>query len=468
MFFHKSNALYSVLGSGVGLNQSANSLALNTYFKERRRIVTGISWSCTALGPIIFPQIITMMMPFFGYEGTLLIFSAVALNAICCALMLQPVRWHTKETQKVKSTEENLIEQPPEIDCHYCQSLKKKSQSLFSSQYLYNVDDSCAPGYEIIDPGTPMMAKANDGWFSSTSAKRSIYGSKLSLASKRMNENDSKRASNQNLIISNRTSYANLNNALVPDVKQKIIEKIIESPSEDCPSHKSPQDLSVFPAQPLLPAVNEFTGAASTVIKPPRTASRQISETKYLRDNKSNRSNASQTLHRVRSSNTFNTEKEILNVAKNMLEEYVIDENNRMRCRCEALRRYKRELAVLENMMKKEEKTKFTLWEKIFIFFDLDLLKDWTYINIMVGITIANFSELNFSVLTPFVLSEFGLTGAQTAFCMSLLGLTDLSVRFFIPFIAGFIGWENRTFFLFGVMGMALGRIGKKLLNGNY
>lgn len=76
----------------------------------------------------------------------------------------------------------------------------------------------------------------------------------------------------------------------------------------------------------------------------------------------------------------------------------------------------------------------------------------------MVGITIANFAEMNFSVLTPFVLADFGFEKTQVASFMSLLGTVDISVRFFIPFIAGKIGWENRTFFIFGVMGMALGR----------
>lgn len=488
-----------VLGAGVGLTQSANSLALNTYFKERRRIVTGISWSCTALGPIIFPQIVTLLLPQFGVQGTVLIFSALALNAICCSLLLQPVRWHTKKKEK-KNVEESLIDQPPEIDCHYCQSLKKKSHSLVSSQYLYNVDDYFAPGYEIIDPGTPMLAKANDGWYSSSSAKRSLYGSKMSLASKRMNENDSKRASNQNLIISNRTSYANLGNAAAPDVKQKrtkeIREKIVESPSEDCPSYKSPQDLAdpqkalpvteisfkTIPANPTItvsPSINQqeindtnqlpIISRQTSEANNPTFISRQISESKYMRDNKSNRSmksNASQNL-RARS-NTFNVEREVLNIAKNKLELYVNEANERvMKCRCVALRKFNKELQMQIDMNENIESHKFTIWEKIFIFFDLDLLKDWTYINIMVGITIANFSELNFSVLTPFVLSEFGLDKSQTAFCMSLLGLTDLGVRFFIPFIAGFIGWENRTFFLFGVMGMAVGRISKnkKLFN---
>lgn len=92
----------------------------------------GISWSCTALGPIFFPYVVTTLIPIFGVQGTVLIFSGIAMHAICCSLLLQPVRWHTKKKQK-KSAEENLIEPLPEIECRYCKSLRKKSQPYVKS-----------------------------------------------------------------------------------------------------------------------------------------------------------------------------------------------------------------------------------------------------------------------------------------------------------------------------------------------
>ena len=94
-------------------------------------------------------------------------------------------------------------------------------------------------------------------------------------------------------------------------------------------------------------------------------------------------------------------------------------------------------------------------------FFDLDLLRDATYLNIMIGMTLANFAELNFSILTPFVLNEFGLSGSEIATCMSVLGIADICCRFFIPFVANYTRFENRTFFLIGVVNMAFGRIGE-------
>lgn len=75
--------------------------------------------------------------------------------------------------------------------------------------------------------------------------------------------------------------------------------------------------------------------------------------------------------------------------------------------------------------------------------------------------TLGNFAELNFSLLTPFVLAEWGFAKPQIAMAMSLLGGVDIAVRFFVPFVAGKIGWENKTFFLVGIFGMAMGRVCK-------
>lgn len=83
----------------------------------------------------------------------------------------------------------------------------------------------------------------------------------------------------------------------------------------------------------------------------------------------------------------------------------------------------------------------------------------------MLGITFANFSELNFSLLTPFILGEYGFSKIQVATVMSILAGIDVATRLTIPFVADFIGWQNRTFFLVGICAMALGRIGKKLMD---
>lgn len=67
--------------------------------------------------------------------------------------------------------------------------------------------------------------------------------------------------------------------------------------------------------------------------------------------------------------------------------------------------------------------------------FDLDLLRDPIYLNLMLGMSIAIFAEINFSFLTPFILNDMGYDTDQIASVMSALALTDLIFRFLAPYI---------------------------------
>ncbi|EDW26430.1 GL13011 [Drosophila persimilis] len=95
---------------------------------------------------------------------------------------------------------------------------------------------------------------------------------------------------------------------------------------------------------------------------------------------------------------------------------------------------------------------------KVVTIFDLDLLRDFTFVNLVAGLTIINFGELNFSILTPFILVDFGFETSQITLAMSLLAGLDITMRFLVPFLTEKIPWDNRVFFLIGVVGIALGR----------
>jgi hypothetical protein len=408
-------------GAGVGIVASANSLALNTYFMKKRRIATGLSWTATALGPIISPHIITTLLAYYGVQDTVLLFSGFALNAVACALLLQPVQWHVPQSTSEEGDKAN--NEPQEYECKFCETNKRKNPSLFSSQYLYNSDQPYITGYEIIDPiSTPMLSRANDGWFSGGPRHRNslLQSSKLSLTANRFSklDFDSKNASNYNsTAVSTRPSYASLGTAAKDKLKNG-----------------------------KLSAASPFF--FHSLNRPPNLQLRKRS-------------------------NTFNLEKEVLRMASQKLEKYLFYKNNLGQCTCEEDLKAMEMERQIHDMLNdhgdqlddaEEDERPLSFWDKVVIFFDLTLLKDLIFVNLMVGVTIANFSELNFSTLTPFVLCDFGFTNYEIATVMSLLGLIDISARFLIPFIAGKIGWENRTFFLFGVLGMALGRISKFML----
>lgn len=400
------------------------------------------------MGPIIMPQIIAIILPLYDVQGSLLIYTGLALNAVVCALIFQPVQWHVKHSPK--HADDPIHSNVTAIECDFCSTSKRKNQTVFSSQYLYNADNASVTGYEIIDPGIPMLSLANDGW----SSRRSLHGSRASLYSNRPSRFGSRIASSQNLVGSNRPSSANLSVLAKDREKRKISEIKIEEHPEVEPDEN-------FKLTTTWPTVKITIG-------PP------TNENKYLSDNHSALSINKNPLtpYRKKSTmNTFNVEKEVLKGASQKLEEFV-SSGKRVPtftsldnfCTCEEQRQlyldpklpheYHDDATCVDNKC-------FSIWEKIVIFFDLDLLRDLTYVNLMMGVTLGNFAELNFSILTPFVLADWGFDKQQIATAMSLLGGIDISVRFFIPFIAGKIGWENKTFFLVGIMGMAMGRVCK-------
>ncbi|XP_030566262.1 uncharacterized protein LOC115766465 isoform X2 [Drosophila novamexicana] len=358
---------YALLyGFGMGISVSASSLAINTYFQQKRRRAAGFSWTITGLGPIFLPYLVTFLLGVYDVQGTVLLFAAISLHAFVSALIYQPVRYHLAPSSAASAAAEASLmqlEQQPEILCAHCALQRKREPGgIFSSQYLYQDDDAQRPGYEIIEPGTPMLSRANDGW----------YGSKLSLSSGRM--------------------------------RFRTVS--------------SSKDLEHM--QRLHRPINE--------------EHQQQQEEEFLRPN------------------NFRRERE-----ESILE-------SKLCCSCAEQRALYASLQTEppehnnNNEAENLNPDKMTFVQKLITFFDLDLLRDITFVNLVAGLTVINFGELNFSILTPFILTDFGFDTSQITVAMSLMAGMDITMRFLVPFITEKMSWDNRVFFLIGVVGIAIGR----------
>lgn len=503
--------LVVITGAGLGITSSANALALNTYWKNRRRLATGLSWTATGLGPVIWPHVITALYSKFGEFGTILIISGVSLHALVCGLLLQPVEWHAKKP--ISNDDEDQEKLLKHVDSkatitkqenrYFSQLSKFKNLSVFSSQYLFNEDDPENPGYEITDPGIPMMLRSNDGYFSqsihSIQSKSKVASREDSTRNSQLNsrfpskkssmtnllENRSRKSSTLYLNESKKNSAANLGalvlerDAYKPKRKASttLEMKIPESEIEDCPTLKAPQDLKadekavigkIDTAEPNFIinrnekniTVNNFEiGKGNEIYVSNKYQENDDKE--YLKNNHSNQSYRNR--YRLKSNN-FNYENEVLKQASKKLEQY-LQENEDNTNKVKLLTPYVDDNDNEKDNSKlnedEEEVIKLTFCQKVALFFDLDLLRDYTFVNLMLGVTLANFNETNFSILTPFILGDFGIPKDDVALFMSLLGGVDISVRFCVPFVAGKIGWDNNSFYLLGVFVMSLGRIGK-------
>ena len=103
--------------------------------------------------------------------------------------------------------------------------------------------------------------------------------------------------------------------------------------------------------------------------------------------------------------------------------------------------------------------------DRMVSFFDLDLLKDPVYGNIMMGLSLAVFAEINFSLLTAFILAEFGLNTNQIATFMSVLGIADIVFRFLAPYIGDFVKLPSRQMYMVTLFLLMVSRFCKCVLS---
>ena len=96
------------------------------------------------------------------------------------------------------------------------------------------------------------------------------------------------------------------------------------------------------------------------------------------------------------------------------------------------------------------------------------MLRDKTYVNIMIGMSLAVFAEMNFSILTPFILIDMNFTHIEIAQLMSMLAITDLLFRFVSPFIGDYFKQSARVMYMFSMVLLMLSRFCKCLTKLNY
>lgn len=69
----------------------------------------GFSLAGTALGMMLMPQAIRLLLEHYGFRGSIIILGAIALNAIVGSALLQPAKWHY--VPAVKDEEEGVYRQ---------------------------------------------------------------------------------------------------------------------------------------------------------------------------------------------------------------------------------------------------------------------------------------------------------------------------------------------------------------------
>lgn len=123
----------------MGMGMSSYPYALNLYFVKRRSKAAGIAMTITGLGPVLMPQMISLLLSLYGVQGAMLVIGGVAANSFIAATLLQPVEWHMIEeaideengnTTKQDETKSTLL------PTGYCQKFNFIYQCIMKNFWL--------------------------------------------------------------------------------------------------------------------------------------------------------------------------------------------------------------------------------------------------------------------------------------------------------------------------------------------
>lgn len=89
---------YSIICSmGVAAIMQAFTLAINSFFKEKRGRAVGVGMSITGLGSIYMPLLMSFLTYTYGWRYAVLILSAICLHSLVAACLLRPAKWYLRD-----------------------------------------------------------------------------------------------------------------------------------------------------------------------------------------------------------------------------------------------------------------------------------------------------------------------------------------------------------------------------------
>lgn len=89
-----------MVGIGAGLSFPPTVYIVTSYFVRLRGLANGLCISGSALGSIILPPVLRYLLETFGYRGAVLIMGGITLNVWVAAIFYEPVEKHLKRVLK--------------------------------------------------------------------------------------------------------------------------------------------------------------------------------------------------------------------------------------------------------------------------------------------------------------------------------------------------------------------------------
>uniref|UniRef100_A0A2M4BFX4 Putative monocarboxylate transporter n=1 Tax=Anopheles marajoara TaxID=58244 RepID=A0A2M4BFX4_9DIPT len=445
---------YSIIASlGMGFCNSSFSLALNTYFKVRRNKAAGIAMTITGLGPIMLPQFVSLLLGLYGPRNCLLIIGALATHIIAAALLLQPVKWHVLQVEQSNESATAAMA-PPSIEV----IVPKEQQHSNGVPVILGEEEE-------------FLEKRSDRFINHDVDTQSIYGFELTSQLRHRESFSVPRATPMPRA---RSEVLPLPVLRCPSETRSLQNETCERPLRWFQSG-STESVNLGSSLGIWEEQRGNAEAAGTVQQHPRTTPSQRRFSSFINVRFSPLQKrwfegSADTVHLGSSMKIFDgptRSGSLTSGAPVGMEGSQIGGMNRLPALSEN-QGLTDESTHLPTIMRQLENTKplpaapsdgapaasskhDSFAKKLIHFFDLTLLRDKVYLNMMLGMSIAVFAEINFSLLTPFILGDLGYGTLQIASIMSTLAVADLLFRFISPFVGDSLKLSPRTMYMFAL-----------------
>lgn len=155
---------------------SAAFVALNHYFKEKRGQAVGLSMAGTAVGMLILPQLVRILLESFGFRGAVLVLSALSLHAAFGSMLLQPIKRHLIDAPVPTETD---------VDIKASSNGDQKTNDIPNGNHIHNEEDDLPElKHLMFDQNKKMRKNFSDVAISSMGrvAKHPRFGRNMSVA----------------------------------------------------------------------------------------------------------------------------------------------------------------------------------------------------------------------------------------------------------------------------------------------
>ncbi|XP_055629324.1 uncharacterized protein LOC129770483 [Toxorhynchites rutilus septentrionalis] len=457
---------YSIIASlGMGFCNSSFSLALNTYFVTRRNKAAGLAMTITGLGPILLPQLVSILIALYGPRYCLLIIGALATHIIAASLLLQPVKRHLIPVEpKLEPPQSNDVgeDKYTAIDAshHYNHHTDSKWELESDDEQDYLEKESYLAGHEI--------------------DTQSIYGFELTSQIRR-------RDSMAAIALLSRTKSEVLHpiqrGASTADMtmyktRSETLEPALEKEKKRWFQSESTESINLGSSMKIFEEKERRNSLDDTVPRPRPFGPKFSPKIKRWFEKSEDSVHLGSSVRLFderfpvtrRSSHASFRESSSMGlpvVSQSKLpplsENQDLTEDNRLPSIMRQLERSASTKSQVPKTAKFDLSTieadkKQGVLQKLVTIFDLTLLRDKIYLNMMLGLSIAVFAEINFSLLTPFILNDLGYDTTQIASIMSTLAVADLLFRFVSPFIGDFLKLTPRVMYMIALTMLILTR----------